>query len=69
MKHLTALALVLATGVLALAAQEPAPLTYAITNARIVPVSGANIENGTIVLRNGLIAQIGAGVTAPAGPW
>lgn len=42
-------------------------MTYAITNARIVPVSGATIESGTIVLRNGLIAQVGAGVTAPAG--
>ena len=66
MKH-TALALILATGVLALSAQEPATLTYTITNARIVPVSGATIDNGTIVLRNGLIGQIGAGVTAPAG--
>lgn len=63
----TTLALILATGVLVLSAQEPAPLIYAITNARIVPVSGAIIENGTIVLRNGLIAQAGAGVTAPAG--
>jgi imidazolonepropionase-like amidohydrolase len=48
------------------AAQEPAPLTYAITNARIVPVSGAPIENGTIVFRNGLIAEVGAAVSAPA---
>jgi imidazolonepropionase-like amidohydrolase len=67
MKHTTILALLLATGVLVLTAQEPAPLTYAITNARIVPVSGATIDNGTIVLRNGLVAQVGAGVTAPAG--
>ncbi len=48
-------------------AQEPAPMIYAITNARIIPVSGATIETGTIVLRNGLIAQVGSGVTAPAG--
>ncbi len=48
-------------------AQEPAPLAYAIANARIVPVSGAPIETGTIVLRNGLIAQVGSSVTAPAG--
>jgi len=48
-------------------AQEPAPLTYALTNARIVPVSGATFDNGTIVIRNGLIAQVGAGVAAPAG--
>jgi imidazolonepropionase-like amidohydrolase len=48
-------------------AQEPALLSYAITNARIVPVSGAIIESGTIVLRNGLIAQIGSGVNPAAG--
>jgi imidazolonepropionase-like amidohydrolase len=48
-------------------AQEPASLAYAITNARIVPVSGATIDNGTVIMRNGLIAQIGAGVAAPAG--
>jgi imidazolonepropionase-like amidohydrolase len=40
--------------------------TYAITNARIVTVSGATIENGTVVLRNGLIDAVGAGVKAPA---
>ncbi len=51
----------------ALAAQEPAPLAYAITNARIVPVSGAAIENGTVVMRGGLIVQVGAGGSAPAG--
>jgi imidazolonepropionase-like amidohydrolase len=50
-----------------LAAQEPAPLTYAITNARIVPVSGAPIDNGTVVLRNGLIGEVGAAITPPAG--
>lgn len=39
--------------------------TYAITNARIVPVSGPTIERGTIVVRNGLITAVGANVTAP----
>lgn len=42
------------------------PGTYAITNARIVPVSGPAIEKGTIVIRDGLIAAVGATVTAPA---
>ena len=46
-------------------AQRSAIDTYAITNARIVPVSGATIERGTVVIRNGLIAVIGANVTAP----
>ena len=40
--------------------------TYAITGARIVTVSGAPIENGTIVVRDGLIDSIGANVKAPA---
>jgi imidazolonepropionase-like amidohydrolase len=40
--------------------------TYAITNARIVPVSGATIERGTIVFRNGLIVSVGANVSVPS---
>ncbi len=40
--------------------------SYAITNARIVTVSGATIDKGTVVIRNGLIESVGAGVTAPA---
>ena len=40
--------------------------TYAITNARIVTVSGAPIERGTVVIRDGLIAAVGANVSAPA---
>jgi imidazolonepropionase-like amidohydrolase len=42
------------------------PGTFAITNARIVTVSGAPIENGTIVIQNGKIAAVGANVTVPA---
>ena len=39
--------------------------TYAITNARIVTVSGAAIEKGTVVLRNGLIESVGANAKVP----
>jgi imidazolonepropionase-like amidohydrolase len=39
--------------------------TYAITGARIVTVSGAEIPRGTVVIRNGLIASVGANVSAP----
>ena len=49
-----------------LAAQRYAPTTYAITNAKLVPVSGPAIPKGTIVIRDGLIAAIGANVAAPA---
>jgi imidazolonepropionase-like amidohydrolase len=39
--------------------------TYAITNARIVTVSGATIDRGTVVIRDGLINAVGANVNAP----
>ncbi|HEX8181839.1 MAG TPA: hypothetical protein VF525_20025, partial [Pyrinomonadaceae bacterium] len=38
---------------------------YAITNARIVPVAGPEIPRGTVVIRNGLIAAVGANTNAP----
>jgi imidazolonepropionase-like amidohydrolase len=45
-----------------------AAVTYAIQGARIVPVSGAVIENGTIVFRDGVITAIGgANVAVPPG--
>ena len=40
--------------------------TVAITNARIVTVSGAAIERGTVVVRDGLIEAVGANLKAPA---
>src|SRR4051812_39541340 len=39
----------------------------AITNAKIYTVSGPIIERGTIVLRDGTIAAVGASVAVPAG--
>ncbi len=46
-----------------------APSGVAIRNARIVTVSGATIERGTVVLRNGVIEAVGAEVTVPADVW
>ena len=46
-------------------AQRSAIDTYAITNARIVTVSGSTIDRGTVVIRNGLIEAAGANVNAP----
>src|SRR5678815_1755393 len=46
-------------------AQHSATDTYAITNARVVTVSGPTIDRGTVVIRNGLIAAVGANVNAP----
>lgn len=41
--------------------------TYAIRHARIVTVSGPEIEDGTVVIRNGKIEAVGANVSVPAG--
>ena len=40
---------------------------FAITNAKIVTVSGATIESGTVVIKDGKIAEIGAGIVVPKG--
>jgi imidazolonepropionase-like amidohydrolase len=40
---------------------------WAITNARIVPVSGPVIEKGTIVIKGNRIEAVGAGVSVPSG--
>jgi len=43
------------------------PGTFVIRGARIVTVSGPDIENGTLVLRNGRIEAVGREVNVPAG--
>ncbi|MFL6227808.1 MAG: amidohydrolase family protein [Pyrinomonadaceae bacterium] len=43
------------------------PGTYAIRGAHVVTVSGADIENGTVVISNGKIAAVGANVSIPSG--
>jgi imidazolonepropionase-like amidohydrolase len=40
---------------------------YVIRNARIVTVSGPEIESGSVVIRDGKIEAVGANVTVPAG--
>lgn len=42
------------------------PDTFAITNARIVTVSGKTVEKGTIVIRDGLIEAVGENLKVPA---
>ena len=46
---------------------QPAGETVAIVNGRVLPVSGAAIERGTVIIRGGKIAAVGAGVAVPAG--
>src|SRR2546423_7429068 len=60
------LLLVLASSIIFAEAQRTGTDTYAITNARIVTVSGPVIESGTVVIRDGLIAAVGANVAVPA---
>src|SRR5438105_10895430 len=40
---------------------------FAITHARIVTLAGSPIEDGTLVIREGKIAAVGANVEVPAG--
>ena len=48
-----------------LAQNKDTTAVYAIRNARIVTVTGATIEKGTIVIRDGKIAEVGANVRVP----
>lgn len=50
-----------------LQAQQQARHIFAITGARVVPVSSAPIDNGTVVFVDGVITAVGAGVAAPEG--
>ncbi|MBL8216266.1 MAG: amidohydrolase family protein [Bryobacterales bacterium] len=49
-------------------AAEP-PSAVAIRNARIITVSGATLDRGSVVLRNGLIESVGASTSIPADAW
>jgi imidazolonepropionase-like amidohydrolase len=50
-------------------ARAEAPGVVAIQDARIVTVSGAVLEKGTVVVRDGIIAEVGAAVAVPKGAW
>lgn len=54
-------------GALALIPTLLSAQTIAITGAKIYPVSGPMIPNGTVIIQDGKIAAIGASVTVPAG--
>jgi imidazolonepropionase-like amidohydrolase len=47
--------------------QPAQPNDYALTNVRIVSAPGRVIDRGTVLIRNGRIAAVGAQVTIPAG--
>ncbi|PYT53156.1 MAG: imidazolonepropionase [Acidobacteria bacterium] len=48
-------------------ASAQSPTTYAVTHAKIFTLAGAPIEDGTLVIRDGKIAAVGASVEVPAG--
>jgi imidazolonepropionase-like amidohydrolase len=50
------------------AQEKPAaPIVYAITHAKLFTLAGAPIEDGTVVIKEGKIAAIGAAVEVPTG--
>lgn len=51
------------------AALAQSPAVVAIRNAKIVTVSGPVISRGTVIVRNGLIADVGENITIPADAW
>ena len=60
------LLLVVTSSIIFAEAQRSGTDTYAITNARIVTVSGPVIERGTVIIRDGLIAAVGTNAPVPA---
>src|SRR5256884_4156978 len=46
--------------------RENDPRLHALTNARIVAAPGKIIEKGTILIRDGVIVDVGSGVKIPA---
>ncbi|MGA8143773.1 MAG: amidohydrolase family protein [Candidatus Acidiferrales bacterium] len=70
---LIAAVVICATGVLgwvhAAHGEGGEPRYFAISNARIVSVSGPVIENGTVVVAKGLIQAVGTSVAIPPEAW
>ena len=48
-------------------AQSQPSTTYAITHAKLFTLAGSTIEDGTLIIRDGKIAAVGAGMDIPAG--
>jgi imidazolonepropionase-like amidohydrolase len=46
---------------------SPAPSTIAITGGYVVPVASEPVEGGTVLIENGVITAVGAGIDVPAG--
>jgi imidazolonepropionase-like amidohydrolase len=61
------LPMLLSFGALAANAQTTSSTDYAITHAKIFTLAGQPIEDGTVVIHEGKIAAVGAGIPIPAG--
>lgn len=61
------MSLVRLAALVAIASSAAQAQAVAITGARVHTVSGAVIENGTVVFENGRITQVGAALPCPAG--
>ena len=48
---------------------KPVTNKYAIKNATIVQAPGKTIQNGTVLIENGIIKAVGANVSIPADAW
>jgi hypothetical protein len=48
-------------------ALRPVTRTYAITNATIVQAPGRTLEQGTVIIKDGVITQVGKNLTIPTG--
>src|SRR5256714_15668389 len=46
--------------------RENDPRVHALTNARIVAAPGKTIEKGTVLIRDGIIVEVGTDVKVPA---
>jgi imidazolonepropionase-like amidohydrolase len=53
--------------IVALTASAALSQTIAITNGKVYPVSGPPINNGTVLIRDGMIVAVGGQVSIPAG--
>lgn len=67
MKHVYALLAAALVAVPLLRAEVPGAV--AIKDAHVVTVSGADLPKATVLLRNGLIEDVGTNVTIPPGTW
>ena len=65
-RRLATTAAALAAALSSILSAPAAAQTVAITGGRVFPVSGPPIENGTVLIRDGRVAAVGANVSVPA---